>query len=215
MMSDSFMIRSSSPSSFTSVPDHLPNRMRSPALTSRATIWPASLREPGPTAMTSPSIGFSWAVSGMMMPPRVFSSAFSRRTTTRSWRGRNFMDWFLISENAACRRCGAKTLRVTSPGQRFLALYPLECQGGVAGQTIAPCIAAGYPEPMTDLIVKNSASKGRGGFAARAFVAGETLEICPVIPLSAEDAARLDATHLYNYYFGWAPDDRGAAIALG
>ena len=38
MMSLSFMIRSSSPSSLTSVPDHLPNRMRSPALTSRATI---------------------------------------------------------------------------------------------------------------------------------------------------------------------------------
>ena len=34
MMSDSFMIRSSSPSILTSVPDHLPNRMRSPALTS-------------------------------------------------------------------------------------------------------------------------------------------------------------------------------------
>ena len=34
MMSLSFMIRSSSPSSLTSVPDHLPNRMRSPALTS-------------------------------------------------------------------------------------------------------------------------------------------------------------------------------------
>ena len=32
MMSDSFMIRRSSPSSFTSVPDHLPNRMRSPCL---------------------------------------------------------------------------------------------------------------------------------------------------------------------------------------
>jgi SET domain-containing protein len=68
---------------------------------------------------------------------------------------------------------------------------------------------------MTDLIVKASASKGRGVFAARAFESGETLEICPVIPLSAEDAARLDATHLYNYYFGWAPDDKGAAIALG
>ena len=34
MMSDSFMIRSSSPSSLTSVPDHLPNSTRSPALTS-------------------------------------------------------------------------------------------------------------------------------------------------------------------------------------
>ena len=29
---------------------------------------------PGPTATTSPSIGFSLAVSGMMIPPAVFSS---------------------------------------------------------------------------------------------------------------------------------------------
>ena len=34
MMSDSFMIRSSSPSIFTSVPDHLPNRTMSPVFTS-------------------------------------------------------------------------------------------------------------------------------------------------------------------------------------
>ena len=34
-----------------------------------------SFSVPGPTAMTSPSCGFSLAVSGMMMPPAVFSSA--------------------------------------------------------------------------------------------------------------------------------------------
>ena len=34
MMSDSFMMRSSSPSTFTSVPDHLPNSTKSPAFTS-------------------------------------------------------------------------------------------------------------------------------------------------------------------------------------
>ncbi len=34
MMSDSFMMRRSWPSILTSVPDHLPNRTRSPALTS-------------------------------------------------------------------------------------------------------------------------------------------------------------------------------------
>jgi len=28
-------------------------------------------------------------------------------------------------------------------------------------------------------------------------------------------AARLDATHLYNYYFGWGADNKAAAIALG
>src|SRR4028118_399793 len=43
-MSDSFMIRSSSPSKVTSVPDHLPNRMRSPALTTGAMSAPAPSR---------------------------------------------------------------------------------------------------------------------------------------------------------------------------
>jgi SET domain-containing protein len=68
---------------------------------------------------------------------------------------------------------------------------------------------------MADLIVRASASKGRGVFANRAFAAGETIEICPVIPLPAEDVAKLDQTYLYNYYFGWGPDNQGAAIALG
>jgi len=34
---------------------------------------------PGPAAMTSPSIGFSLAVSGMIIPPAVFSSSSMRR----------------------------------------------------------------------------------------------------------------------------------------
>jgi pimeloyl-ACP methyl ester carboxylesterase len=55
------------------------------------TSLPASSRLPGPTAMISPCIGFSCAVSGMMIPPLVFVSSSTRRTTTRSWRGRNFM----------------------------------------------------------------------------------------------------------------------------
>src|SRR5215207_5536188 len=92
MMSLSFMMRRSSPSMRTSVPDHLPNRTRSPAFTSSGTILPLSARAPGPAAMISPSCGFSFAVSGMMMPPFVFSSASIRRTTTRSCSGRNFMN---------------------------------------------------------------------------------------------------------------------------
>ena len=75
-MSLSFMISRSSPSSLTSVPDHLPNRIRSPALTSSGVIVPSSARAPEPTATTSPSCGFSLAVSGMMMPPAVFSCGF-------------------------------------------------------------------------------------------------------------------------------------------
>src|SRR5262249_31245663 len=39
----------------------------------------------------SPCCGFSFALSGMMMPPAVFSSASMRRTTTRSCRGRNLL----------------------------------------------------------------------------------------------------------------------------
>ena len=91
MMSVSFMIRRSSPSILTSVPDHLPNSTRSPALTSSGISLPLSSRAPGPTAMTSPSCGFSLAVSGMMMPPLDLFSPSTRRMTTRSCSGRNFM----------------------------------------------------------------------------------------------------------------------------
>ena len=78
MMSLSFMIKSSSPSILTSVPDHLPNSTRLPTLMSIGMSLPASSRPPGPTAMTSPWEGFSLAVSGMMMPPLVFSSSATR-----------------------------------------------------------------------------------------------------------------------------------------
>src|SRR5262249_14753054 len=91
MMSLSFMIISSSPSSLISVPDHLPKRTRSPALTSSGWILPSSPRAPGPTATTSPSIGFSLAVSGMMIPPALFSSCSTRRTSTRSCSGRKVL----------------------------------------------------------------------------------------------------------------------------
>ena len=59
MISDSFMINSSSPSIVTSVPDHLPNKMRSPTATSGLTNSPRSSRAPGPTDRTSPWLGFS------------------------------------------------------------------------------------------------------------------------------------------------------------
>src|SRR5579864_9392847 len=91
MMSLSFMIRSSSPSSLTSVPDHLPKSTRSPTLRSIGINLPDSSRPPGPTAAISPCEGFSLAVSGMMMPPLVFSSASIRLTTTRSCSGRNLV----------------------------------------------------------------------------------------------------------------------------
>src|SRR5438477_5336549 len=106
MMSDSFMIMSSSPSSLISVPDHLPNSTRSPTLTSSGRISPSSERAPGPTATTSPSIGFSLAVSGMMMPPAVLPSSATRRTSTRSCSGRNFIESLLAKAVEATARSG-------------------------------------------------------------------------------------------------------------
>src|SRR5690348_18292182 len=50
-------------SDLTSVPDHLPNRILSPALTSSGVTLPSSDLAPAPTATTSPSCGFSLAVS--------------------------------------------------------------------------------------------------------------------------------------------------------
>src|SRR5450759_3057098 len=47
MMSLSFMIRYSTPSILTSVPDHLPNSTRSPVLRSIGMSLPASSRPPG------------------------------------------------------------------------------------------------------------------------------------------------------------------------
>src|SRR5713101_3736967 len=98
MMSASFMIMRSSPSSLTSVPDHFPNSTRSPVLTSSACSLPSSSRTPGPTATTSPSIGFSCAVSGMKMPPALFVSGSTRRIRTRSCNGRSFIDGLLGPE---------------------------------------------------------------------------------------------------------------------
>ena len=44
----------------------------------------ALVAPPGPTAVTSPCCGFSWAVSGMIMPPAVFASASIRLMTMPS-----------------------------------------------------------------------------------------------------------------------------------
>src|SRR6266704_2826595 len=58
----------------------------SPTLTSSGTRVPSSNR-PGPTATTSPSWGFSLAVSGMTMPEAVVSSPSPGLTTMRSSSG--------------------------------------------------------------------------------------------------------------------------------
>jgi hypothetical protein len=83
-MSDSFMMSSSSPFTLISVPDHLPNSTLSPALTSSGVTLPSAAFAPLPAATISPSLGFSCAVSGMIIPPAVLTSFSTRRTSTRS-----------------------------------------------------------------------------------------------------------------------------------
>src|SRR5882724_13438934 len=123
--SSSRKIRCSSPSSLTSVPEYLPNRMRSPALTSSLRTVPSSWTLPLPTAMTSPSTGFSLAESGMMIPPLVFSSSLTRLTIKRSCSGRIFVAMCLIPRGLS------GVFRWANPwelqGFRPLALNEREC----------------------------------------------------------------------------------------
>src|SRR4030095_12946173 len=85
------MINRYSPSPLISAPPYLPNSTRSPACTSSGWREPSSLYLPRPAAITSPSWGFSFAVSGMMMPPRTCSPSSMRLTITRSCSG-----WILV-----------------------------------------------------------------------------------------------------------------------
>src|SRR5205823_1222175 len=89
--SSSRMMRYSWPSSLISWPEYLPKRIRSPAFTSSGTRLPSSFDLPAPAAITLPCCGFSFAVSGMMIPP-IFCSPSSRRwTMMRSCSGLTFM----------------------------------------------------------------------------------------------------------------------------
>ncbi len=76
----------SSPSIVNAVPLYFPYITLSPTLRSSGTRSPFSYR-PGPTAMTSPCVGFSLAVSGMYNPPRIDSASSLGRMTTRSSSG--------------------------------------------------------------------------------------------------------------------------------
>src|SRR5688572_18728098 len=63
----------------------------SPFFTASGTVFPLPRTRPVPTATTSPFVGFSFAVSGRMMPPAVLSVASRGFTTTWSARGLSFM----------------------------------------------------------------------------------------------------------------------------
>jgi len=67
--------------------------------------------------------------------------------------------------------------------------------------------------PPDTVYVAMSKCHGRGVFARRDLLAGEVIEVCPVIVLGgADEQELLDKTHLFDYYFEWG---ELAAVALG
>lgn len=57
------------------------------------------------------------------------------------------------------------------------------------------------PHGTKKLYLAETKEKGRGVFSHDPIVTGETIEVCPVLFFSAQDAEKIDKTNLYNYYF--------------
>src|SRR6218665_2715240 len=83
------MMRYSSPSILISVPEYFPYSTRSPTFTVTGLSF-----SPSPTATTFPFWGFSFAVSGMIIPEAVFVSASAASTSTRASLGLKFGELF-------------------------------------------------------------------------------------------------------------------------
>src|SRR5271157_3707425 len=91
IMSSALKILYSLSFNLISVPPYLLTSTRSPFLTSNGTFFPLSSVLPVPRAMTMPSVGFSLAESGMMMPPFLTSFSSAGSTRIRSPRGLTLM----------------------------------------------------------------------------------------------------------------------------
>ena len=65
------------------------------------------------------------------------------------------------------------------------------------------------------LSIIDSQSRGRGVFTTASIEPGTTIEIAPVIVLSATERAKVEETLLYNYLFEWGDDNKSAVVALG
>ena len=65
------------------------------------------------------------------------------------------------------------------------------------------------------IAVRQTTDKGRGVFAMKSFVKGETIEQAPVIPIPADERKLIHQTVLRHYYFEWGENDDEAALVLG
>lgn len=63
--------------------------------------------------------------------------------------------------------------------------------------------------------IRTSPGKGRGVFAQRKILRGETIEEGPVLLFPESQLETIDRTALGDYYFHWGEEDEGGAILLG
>ena len=72
-----------------------------------------------------------------------------------------------------------------------------------------------YAMILPFLTIASSNSRGRGVYTTETILSGTTIEISPVIVLSAEERANVEKTLLHDYIFEWGEDHTSAAVALG
>jgi SET domain-containing protein len=65
-----------------------------------------------------------------------------------------------------------------------------------------------------DLVVRRVDRKGRCVFANRPFARGERALVCPVLPLTPEEADHANKTPLEHYLYCWG-EEGGLAVVLG
>ena len=65
------------------------------------------------------------------------------------------------------------------------------------------------------LTIASSLNRGRGVFTSDDIIKGTTIEISPVIVLTAADRSNVEKTLLHDYIFEWGEDHTSAAVALG
>jgi len=72
-----------------------------------------------------------------------------------------------------------------------------------------------YAMILPFLTIATSLNRGRGVFTSEDIIKGTTIEISPVIVLTAADRSNVEKTLLHDYIFEWGEDHRSAAVALG
>jgi SET domain-containing protein len=65
------------------------------------------------------------------------------------------------------------------------------------------------------LYIAHTHKKGRGVFTAEFIPAQTTIEISPVIILTAKERKIIEETKLYNYIFEWGMNKKKGAIGMG